>query len=457
MTSPEPSELSERELEILRLVATGAGNKEIAQKLYISTNTVKVHIRNIFTKIGASSRTEAAMYAVRTGLVTNPVNQVVEDDNEDNISLKIGLQTETKPASIGDELVLPANRKLPRYISLLFLVGFIILLFLGWRLSPGFAIFSTSTATSLPPRNTPTAFPHWNELAALPIARGNLAVVAFGNQIYVIGGLGIQGVYGGMDRFDPVTNTWVSLSSKPTPVFDARAAVISGLIFVPGGRTNTANPKPTNIMEIYDTSTDQWKTGTPLPIPLSGYGLVAYEGMLYVFGGWDGEKFLNNVYAYNPTTDTWKERTSMPTPRAFSGVAESGGKIYVIGGIYENQPVTANEIYTPSHDHNDLGPWETGFPLPENRMGSQASNIADTIYVFGGDPEQSNRVGLIYFPQTNIWQSLETSPYPLGDDFGMTAIGTNLFFIGGLFDSTFTDQNLTYQAILTLSIPIIIK
>src|SRR5262245_28469986 len=63
------SQISEREREILRLVATGATNQQIAQQLNISANTVKVHLRNIFGKIGAASRTEATLYAVRTGLV----------------------------------------------------------------------------------------------------------------------------------------------------------------------------------------------------------------------------------------------------------------------------------------------------------------------------------------------------------------------------------------------------
>src|SRR5215213_8396090 len=67
--SNDTSQISEREREILRLVATGATNQQIAHQLNISINTVKVHLRNIFGKIGVASRTEATVYAVRSGLV----------------------------------------------------------------------------------------------------------------------------------------------------------------------------------------------------------------------------------------------------------------------------------------------------------------------------------------------------------------------------------------------------
>jgi two-component system NarL family response regulator len=61
--------LTEREIEVLRLVAQGMSNKEIAADLVISQNTVKNHVRNILDKLQLRSRTEAAMYAVRERLI----------------------------------------------------------------------------------------------------------------------------------------------------------------------------------------------------------------------------------------------------------------------------------------------------------------------------------------------------------------------------------------------------
>jgi DNA-binding NarL/FixJ family response regulator len=61
--------LSERETVVLEAVARGLSNREIGRELWISEQTVKFHLRNVYRKLGVASRTEAARYAYRTGLV----------------------------------------------------------------------------------------------------------------------------------------------------------------------------------------------------------------------------------------------------------------------------------------------------------------------------------------------------------------------------------------------------
>ena len=69
--APEsPETLTERETEVLRLLAQGRSNKEIAHDLTIGEKTVKTHVSNILSKLSVPSRTQAALYAVRIGLVT---------------------------------------------------------------------------------------------------------------------------------------------------------------------------------------------------------------------------------------------------------------------------------------------------------------------------------------------------------------------------------------------------
>ena len=62
--------LTERELEILKLVGQGLTNKEIGKQIYISDRTVQAHLSNIFSKLAVGSRTEAVMYAVRRGWIS---------------------------------------------------------------------------------------------------------------------------------------------------------------------------------------------------------------------------------------------------------------------------------------------------------------------------------------------------------------------------------------------------
>jgi two-component system, NarL family, response regulator LiaR len=71
-TPENPDMLTDREIEVLRLLAQGQANKEIARALHIAEKTVKTHVSNILAKLGVQSRTQAALYALRVGIA--PVN-----------------------------------------------------------------------------------------------------------------------------------------------------------------------------------------------------------------------------------------------------------------------------------------------------------------------------------------------------------------------------------------------
>jgi two-component system, NarL family, response regulator LiaR len=67
--TPQVDELTPRELEVLRLIAGGRSNKRIALELGVAEKTVKTHVSHVLAKLGLSDRTQAALYAVREGLV----------------------------------------------------------------------------------------------------------------------------------------------------------------------------------------------------------------------------------------------------------------------------------------------------------------------------------------------------------------------------------------------------
>ena len=62
------TELTERELDVLRLLAEGLTDREIAERLYLSLSTVRYHVNHLISKTGQSSRTELAVNAVRSGI-----------------------------------------------------------------------------------------------------------------------------------------------------------------------------------------------------------------------------------------------------------------------------------------------------------------------------------------------------------------------------------------------------
>jgi N-acetylneuraminic acid mutarotase len=286
----------------------------------------------------------------------------------------------------------------------------------------------------------------------MPTARSGLAVAVYESKIYAIGGDAVQGVTGVTEQYDVATDTWTTLLPKPVPVADVGAAVVGGLIYIPGGRL--ASGGLTDVLESYDPVRNQWEQHAPMPFALSEYSLVAFEGKLYVFGGWDGKKYLNTVFEYEPDTDTWITRTPMSTARGFSGAAIAGEKIYVIGGFDGTKALANNEVYTPNLEGSNSS-WSQATSMPTAQYGFGIASTAGNIYIIGG--QEPSGALLAYFPQTDQWQTVDSSPRLIGEGSRMVQITEFLYIVGGLINNIPIGQNLAYQAIYTIQFPFIIN
>lgn len=287
----------------------------------------------------------------------------------------------------------------------------------------------------------------------MPTPRMGHAVAVYEDQIYVVGGRSQDVVLNSLENYDPESDTWTQRSSKPTPVTDIQADVIGGLIFVPGGRL--ADGTPTDILEVYDPQEDVWEQRASLPTSLSGYALEAYEGSLYLFGGWDGNEYMNSTLSYDPNDDEWTELTPMPTKRAFAGAVEAGGKIYVVGGFDGERPLNVSEGYLPENDDGVNSPWSIEQPLPSGRYAMGVTKVANFIYLFGGrGPDQEFAI-FQFNPQQELWEQLGSPFEKTWVSMGVITLGSQLFALGGDSGGGATQQGWTYQAIYTIGIPVL--
>ena len=449
-------ELSEREREILALVATGASNKEIAQRLSISANTVKVHLRNIFAKISASSRTEAAMYAVRAGLVqqTTVTPEIVSGEPV--------LIESLEKLDIPDFLGNTNSRSNPEVNiterefaggwftwrrAVLLVVGLLLALASGWY---AWQVNSKDRLGTLASYDAV----RWQTLAPLPVARSGFATAAYQGKVCIFGGEQAAGLAAETLCYDLQADTWTSRADKPTPVRDVVAATVGGKIYIPGGQTSSG--QATDVFEIYDPYQDTWMQGARLPKALSGYALAEHDGRLYLFGGWDGTRAVDSVYVYDPLADNWVADSPMPTERAYAAAAVSSGRIFVLGGEDERHTLNSVVVYLPGADDHTDNLWEQGPPLPEGRSRMAVATIADIIFLAGGqNSDEDARLALQLLPQAERWEGFELPVQHTWVDLGLVPAGTKLIMLGGVLDGLREDNVSSYQAIFTISLPVI--
>jgi N-acetylneuraminic acid mutarotase len=232
------------------------------------------------------------------------------------------------------------------------------------------------------------------------------------------------------------------------------AAVIGGKIYVPGGRMKSG--ELTDVLEVYDPLEDSWEQSASLPLPISAYASVAFEGKLYLFGGINASGYQDVVLTYDPATDDWHELAPMPTARGYSGAVVSGNKIFVIGGFDDNKALAVNEVYYPERDNVGANPWSEGTPLPDGRYGMGIVSIADIIYVLGGKSSEENQLQTLqYSSQEEEWELISSSDSETWVFLGLIPIQTELFAIGGVLNNELTERNISHKVIYTINLPLI--
>jgi DNA-binding CsgD family transcriptional regulator len=427
---PSNTELSERELEILKLLATGLSNKEIAAQLFLSVNTVKVHLRNVFAKLGVQSRTEATLIAIQRGYVSVPGAASANDEaalarEPIGVADQASAEAVAAAPAIEIEPALPVRRRLMLIGLALLAIGLAVI-----AVPRGSAQSNNQTQPFSDSANANAAIAQqtgdsvWQQLSPMSLARGRLAVAGLGSQIVALGGETANGITGLVEIWDANQQQWNTGQNKPTPVANVGAAVVDGQIIVPGGYT--AAGTPTDVVEAYNVISDAWTSLAALPAPRFAYAIAPFADKVYVFGGWDGQGYANSTFIYDPTTNRWTTGAPLPIGRGFAGAATLGDAIYVVGGYADDHEFDRCDRYLPNEDR-----WEACAPMSVARGGLSLVPIGGRVYAIGGGWTGYLTFNERYDPGTDSW-SVVPSPFTgQWRGMGATHLGNDIYAAGG--------------------------
>jgi DNA-binding CsgD family transcriptional regulator/N-acetylneuraminic acid mutarotase len=437
------TELTARETEILALIAEGKSNKEIAADLIISVNTVKVHVSNIFQKIEVSSRTEATLYAIENGIVSAPGQSLVPGNIPEENSSTLNENEEKADQPVDQPNWIKKSWKL---LLVLFIAVFV---FIQVAI-PSLSFF----------RANPTPDPlfevmkqnRMETLKSMPLPRVDFATVINDHFIYLIGGKSEEGIIGTVGQYDINSDEWQGLAEKPTPVSGIESVLVRGSIYVPAGEMQDGTFS--NILETYNIAENSWGTKAALPKKLSNYALASYEGQIFLFGGWDGEKVLDSVYRYDPSLDKWFEGESMPTARMNASASVLNGQILVVGGTDNENPLSTSESFSPGYGINDKGKWEVNDDLPFACERCNSNILSDQLFIVVGSSAWQ------FSNATNQWSEIKMAENQSIPDQtrSLTSNDGFLYIFGGIDqDGNLSDYSSKYRLLYTISIPNVIN
>ena len=488
----EPKEpLTERELQIVQLLATGAGNKEIAAQLFLSPNTVKVHLRNIFTKLEVQTRTEATMIAVRNGWVALPKNEENEklripmgnpigenvkgetvassgfDATLINVSqalpTALGLE---KPDATSDQRLIPNNQspitpvpvapnpQLLLPLSMRRRIAIVATLVIALALSVLSLNIRPTDATSNPdnPVDVPGVNPvapltaastRWNTRASVRTARARSIAVGHRNQVYLIGGEVDRKLSDEVLVYEPDKDQWQDLGApKPTPVLNAAAAVIGNSIYLPGGLT--ANNTATDRFEVLDVISKTWLALPRLPRATSGHAVAALQGQVFVLGGRANGQITNEGYVFDVTSNVWTTLPSMPTARENAAAVAFNNRLYVVGGFDGRHELATCEYYAPAEKT-----WSTCKPMTVGRSSFGLAQVGGSLFAVGGGTINFIGWNEKYDVSADKWTTFDIPATHAGDwrQVATASLPTAFFVIGGKTRNVPLSDNYVYEVL----------
>ncbi len=468
--------LTERELEVVRLLSTGAGNKEIAAQLYLSPNTVKVHLRNIFTKLEAQSRVEVTMIAVRNGWVVPAAEPAAEP--------AAGPAAGPAAQAAGEQATAPANGKpadtasqsapattpvettdLPRAVAHAPSGASVIdaeplaAANVARAItdeqpphpadSPSEAPASvTAPANPAGERAIPRAVapvpvaPNPQPLPPLPLWRRALIVATL--LLIAAGSLASLPALGsnarpdadGTDLVDNNTLTgdllapgeatrWYLRGALPAARARSAAAAVGGLIYLIGGETNQT---ASGDVLVFDPRNNTWAPlDAPKPTPAWNAPAVAVGALIYVAGGTTANGVATNrLEALDTTANVWRSLRPLPAPMTGHSMAALGGKLYVFGDKSSNPGTVDSFAYDIAGDT-----WHPIAPMPTPRSLTGAAAFDDRIYVIGGyDEGREFATCEVYWPARDAWSTCAPMQISRGGP-GIARVGNSLYAVGG--------------------------
>lgn len=464
--SPAPEEtaeietnnpLSEREMDVARLLVTGATNSEIAQELTISPNTVKVHLRNVFEKLQVASRTEASTLLLQRGWVVMPGLDLAEPTIEQPTP---GPHSEPSkdataiptPGPLADQPATPAPWQQLYLLVALCLGG--LALFLPSVFSfaqPELDLLSDVNAAAL---GNPVILmeERWDGRASLLQGRSRMASTQLNATIYVIGGESYNGtVLNTVEIFDLNLNRWQEGAPLPQALSNAAAAVHAGRIYVAGGsipaaESNQQSLAVSDALWMYEPGEEAWQQVGTLPNPLAGMALVATDEALYLLGGWDGQAMRDEVWRWVPPASaedpvpSWSLVSRLAVARAFLGAALLNGKIYVVGGFDGQRELNNADAYVLATSE-----WETLPPLTVARGGLSVVSDGTAIYALGGGWTRAMDTHERFNPDADVWSNIVS---PISGEWRHLAGASyqgSLHVIGG-WGGDYLDAHLRYES-----------